>query len=545
MSLLEVRHLVREFGGNRAVDDVSFEIAPGELLALIGPNGAGKSTLFNMLGGQLAADAGSVSFDGQPLLGLASHQIAHLGIGRSFQIAATFASLTVIENVQIALLSSRRKLWSFWRPARRSYRDQALSLLDQVGMRELADSPCSELAYGDVKRVELAISLAGDPRLLLMDEPTAGMGAAERTALMDLVRHLVSERNMAVLFTEHSMDVVFGYADRILVLARGQLIAQGNAEQLRANAKVREVYFGRGATFEQAVALESSASDAVAPAKGPDTQSAPSSILLTAQGLNAWYGAAHILRDVSLEAGRGEVVALLGRNGAGKSTTFKAIMGLTQRRATQLDFMGHALTDKRPFEIARLGMGYVPEDRRIFSELTVRENLETGRQPERTWPTDVGPRSDFHAASFGANNGLAVRAQTQDVDATAALNWSTEEIFDLFPHLASLRDRLAGQMSGGEQQMLSVARTLMGNPYLLLLDEPSEGVAPVIVEQMVDMILTLKRRGASVLLSEQNLHFARLVADRAYVLEKGEVRYQGSMEALAHNETVRQRYLEL
>ncbi|HWL30029.1 MAG TPA: ABC transporter ATP-binding protein [Burkholderiaceae bacterium] len=249
MSLLKVSHLCKRFGGNRAVDDVSFELASGQLLALIGPNGAGKSTTFNLVGGQLPATSGSVTFDGTELLGMASRKIAHLGIGRSFQIAATFASLTVAENVQMALLAHRREVYRFWRSAVHRYRDEALDLLDQVGMAQQADRPCSELAYGDVKRVELAMSIAGNPRLLLMDEPTAGMAPAERNALVGLVKRLVTERGMAVLFTEHSMDVVFAYADRIIVLARGQLIAEGSAEQIRRHPKVQEVYFGTGRTF--------------------------------------------------------------------------------------------------------------------------------------------------------------------------------------------------------------------------------------------------------------------------------------------------------
>jgi len=249
MSLLQVRNLTKSFGGNMAVDDVSFDLSAGELLALIGPNGAGKSTTFNMVGGQLAASRGRVLFDGKDLLGMPSRRIARLGIGRTFQIAATFASLTVLENVQMALWSHHGKVFSFLRRASGQYRPQALALLEQVGMADQAGRPCSELAYGDVKRVELAMSLAGDPRLLLMDEPTAGMAPAERNALVGLVKKLVVERNMAVLFTEHSMDVVFAYADRVIVLARGQLIAQGSVEAVRSHPKVQEVYFGTGKTF--------------------------------------------------------------------------------------------------------------------------------------------------------------------------------------------------------------------------------------------------------------------------------------------------------
>lgn len=250
MSLLAVRNLSKRFGGNTAVDDISFDLQAGELLALIGPNGAGKSTTFNMVGGQLPASSGSVMFHGNELLGMKSRHIARMGIGRTFQIAATFSSLTVLENIQMALLAHHRKVYSFWRPAFSRFREEALQLLEQVGMQNQAGRPGSELAYGDVKRVELAMSLAGNPRLLLMDEPTAGMAPAERNALVALVKHLVVQNNMAVLFTEHSMDVVFAYADRIIVLARGQLIAQGSADYVRSHPKVQEVYFGRGKTFE-------------------------------------------------------------------------------------------------------------------------------------------------------------------------------------------------------------------------------------------------------------------------------------------------------
>jgi branched-chain amino acid transport system ATP-binding protein len=247
MPLLEVRKLKKRYGGVEAVADVSFDLAAGEMLALIGPNGAGKTTCFNMLSGQLRPDAGSVQLDSQELAGLPPRAIWRLGVGRTFQIAETFASMTALENVQMALLSRERRLLSMWRRADRLYRDEATQLLQAVGMAAQADRPCAVLAYGDVKRVELAIALANRPRLLLMDEPTAGMGMQERHALMALVRDLASERQLGVLFTEHSMDVVFGYAHRILVLARGQLIAQGEPEHVRNDPQVQEVYFGAGA----------------------------------------------------------------------------------------------------------------------------------------------------------------------------------------------------------------------------------------------------------------------------------------------------------
>jgi branched-chain amino acid transport system ATP-binding protein len=254
MSLLKVTGLGKSFGGNRAVDGVNFEVAAGELLALIGPNGAGKSTTFNMVNGQLRADSGSIMLDGLELIGRRPRDIWRMGVGRTFQIAETFASLSVIENVQMALLSADSKLYSLWRRAADHKRDQALALLEQVGMKAQADRPCSVLAYGDVKRVELAIAMANAPKLLLMDEPTAGMAPKERNDLMALTKRLVIERGMAVLFTEHSMDVVFAHADRMIVLARGRLIAEGKPHDIRDHPKVQEVYFGSGKTFEKKAA---------------------------------------------------------------------------------------------------------------------------------------------------------------------------------------------------------------------------------------------------------------------------------------------------
>jgi branched-chain amino acid transport system ATP-binding protein len=240
-----------------------------------------------------------------------------------------------------------------------------------------------------------------------------------------------------------------------------------------------------------------------------------SETILTVEKLSASYGAAQILYDLSLEVGRGEVVALMGRNGAGKSTTMKAIMGLMARKG-QVTFNGIDISRAKPHEIARLGLGFTPEDRRIFADLTVMENLDIGRQPPRSF-----------------------------ADGTPAPEWSPERLFKLFPNLGEMPDRPGGRMSGGEQQMLTVARTLMGNPLLVLLDEPSEGVAPLIVEQMANTILELKKEGLSILLSEQNMVFAELVSDRAYVLEKGEIRWQGTMAALAVDSAVQRSYLTL
>jgi branched-chain amino acid transport system ATP-binding protein len=239
-----------------------------------------------------------------------------------------------------------------------------------------------------------------------------------------------------------------------------------------------------------------------------------SEAMLVAENLSAWYGAARILYDLNFQVNRGEVVAMMGRNGAGKSTTMKTIIGLMARRQGTVRFNGEDISNRKPFEIARRGLGFTPEDRRIFVDLTVMENLDVGRQLAR------------HFA-----------------DGRPAPSWTPEQLFRLFPNLAEMPDRLGGRMSGGEQQMLTVARTLMGNPLLVLLDEPSEGVAPLIVEQMANTILELKKQGLSILLSEQNIHFARLVSDRVYVLEKGQIHWQGSAAELDANPEVQRTYL--
>jgi branched-chain amino acid transport system ATP-binding protein len=237
---------------------------------------------------------------------------------------------------------------------------------------------------------------------------------------------------------------------------------------------------------------------------------------LAVDGLCAWYGAAQILYDVTLTVGRGEVVALMGRNGAGKSTTMRAIMGLMARRSGVVRVNGRDISALRPFEIARCGVGFTPEDRRIFSDLTVEENLDIGRQPPRLFD-----------------------------DGTPAPAWEPQTLFKLFPNLGEMRHRLGGRMSGGEQQMLTIARTLMGNPLIVLLDEPSEGIAPLIVEEIANTIVELKKRGLSILLSEQNVQFAEIVSDRAYMLEKGQIRWSGTMAELTANTEIQRSYLTL
>ena len=248
MSLLEVRDLRKAFGGVHAVDSIDFDVEPGAAVALIGPNGAGKTTCFNMLSGQLRPDRGSIRFNGRELAGLAPHTICRLGVGRTFQVAATFPSMTTRENIQTTLLSHRRRHWSLWPPARKQFVAETDALLEKVGMTADADRASGVLSYGDVKRLDLAMALAGEPKILLMDEPTAGVAIAERHALMELIVDIVRERHISVLFTEHDMDVVFGHADRVIVMHRGRIVAEDTPDAVRQDPMVQEIYLGSSQT---------------------------------------------------------------------------------------------------------------------------------------------------------------------------------------------------------------------------------------------------------------------------------------------------------
>ncbi|MBR0872001.1 ABC transporter ATP-binding protein [Bradyrhizobium tropiciagri] len=249
-TLLSVENLTKSYGGVHAMRGVTFDLRAGEILALIGPNGAGKSTCFNVLNGQIIPDSGRVRLLGEEITGKKPRVIWRMGVGRTFQITATFPTMTVRENVQVALVSHGGELFNLWSSTASHARDEAGRLLDLVGMGAYAERPCGELAYGDLKRLELAIALANQPKLLLMDEPTAGMAPRERVELMRLTARIAREQSIGVLFTEHDMDVVFEHADRILVLNRGSLIAEGSPEEVRGNTQVQAIYLGEGLVYD-------------------------------------------------------------------------------------------------------------------------------------------------------------------------------------------------------------------------------------------------------------------------------------------------------
>ena len=394
MSILVVEDLGKSYSGFQAVRNVSFTLEAGEMVALIGPNGAGKSTCFNMIDGQLAPTTGRIAIFGEDTAGMTPGDIWRLGVGRTFQVAATFSSMTVEENVQMALISHDPRPWPALRWAARYHVAAAERLLDLVGMADQAQRGCGELAYGDLKRLELAIALANEPKLLLMDEPAAGMAPRERRALMGLTANIARERTIGVLFTEHDMDVVFGHADRVLVLNRG------NADRRGHPRRGPRQFGGSGGLSGRGLSLWS-----------PSLSAAK----LSVAELNAAYGRAQVLFDVSLEIEAGEAVALLGRNGAGKSTPVpRDPRAYRLAAAARSSLTARTFRTIPPYEIVRRGLGYVPEDRRIFSDLTVEENLLVGRQP---------PRPD-------------------------SPTWTPERLFAIFPNLRELRRRAGGRIVG-------------------------------------------------------------------------------------------------
>jgi branched-chain amino acid transport system ATP-binding protein len=486
---LQVRQLVKHFDGVKAVNGVSFDIQAGECVALIGPNGAGKSTCFACIAGQHQLTRGEVLWAGERLDGLTPAQRLAKGVARTFQVAQTFEALTALQNVQLLLQASQGL--SIFSRLDAACVEEAMSLLKRVGLDDVAHADTFGLPYGAKKRLELAMALAGiagqpeieghppRPSLLLLDEPAAGLAGPERAELMALIKRIAHEGTgcgsggLAVLYTEHNMDAVFGVADRVIVLIDGQIAAQGLPHDIADNERVRTRYLGQVACEVQSQ---------------PDAYSQPlpsnKAKLLSVKNLNVWYGAAQALFDVSLQVGRGELVVLQGLNGAGKSTLLQAVMGMSARAVGEISYENTTISSWSSHQRARAGLGYVAEDRRLFTGLTVQENLR-----------------------------VVARGRVQD---------NEDKVLELFPWLRPMLQRKAGQMSGGEQQMLAIARTLMTEPQCLLLDEPFEGISPVLVETIVQALIQLKSQGMPMLVAEQNKLLASR-ADRVITLVAGQV----------------------
>jgi ABC-type branched-subunit amino acid transport system ATPase component len=484
-NLLELAGVTRRYAGLVAVDNVDMQVAEGGIHALIGPNGAGKTTLFNLISGVVAVTAGSIRLGGVDVTALGAHQRARLRLARTFQNIRIFSAMTVRENVLTGLHAHFSGEW-----AARQAADAALEL---VGLSGAGSRRASSLSYGDQRRVELARAMAARPRLLLLDEPAAGMNPAETEALGALVRRLPSE-GTTVLLVEHDMHFVMGLADEITVLNFGRRIFVGRPEQVRADPNVIEAYLGHGTA---------SAAPAAPRATAPNK-------MLSVENLQVAYGRTLAVKGIDLSVHEGQVVCLIGANGAGKTTIMRTLSGLLRPVGGRITFAGHDITGLAPARVTAMGLLQVPEGRQVFPELTVAENLTLGAYLLRD---------------------RAEMAQRHD------------QILRLFPRLRERTGQLAGLMSGGEQQMLAMGRALMGNPKMLLLDEPSMGLAPKLIDEIFAIISGLKRVGTTILLVEQNAAAALAVADFAYVLETGHIVIAGPAADVAKDPAVVEAYL--
>jgi branched-chain amino acid transport system ATP-binding protein len=491
---LSVSDLSVNFGGVRAVTAFGFEAKPNAITSLIGPNGAGKSTVLNLIGGFYLADSGTVRLGARDISGLSSNRVAQAGLARTYQTAQLFAHMPVIDNVLVALGRGRLRAASIFVPDRNAEnRALAESLLAYVGYRGQLDTLAGALPHVDKRLVEIARALALAPSVLLLDEPAAGLDEADTERLGKLLRDL-AQFGIVVLLVEHDMKLVMGVSDHVVVLDAGAKIAEGAPRDVAADPAVLKAYLGEGAQADRvrrtprpAAALE----------------------LLATRGLSAGYDGVNVLRDVAVAVAQGEMVAVLGPNGAGKSTLMRALSGLGRPVEGEIRFVGEPIAGRDANDVAALGLVLVPEGRQVFPELSVTDNLLLGGYAR--------PDAD-----------MAKRA---------------EQLLDRFPRLRERRDQRAGLLSGGEQQMLAIARGLMARPRVLMLDEPSLGLAPKLVEGLYDLLAELRDEGVTILLVDQAAVMALSVADRAYVLQSGRVVHAGPAQQLRSDPALAQAYL--
>ena len=487
MALLDIRNVSVRFGGLLALDEISFAIDAGRVTGLIGPNGAGKTTLFNVVTGLQAPTSGSVLIDDEDITNARPHRRARKGIGRTFQRLETFGTLSVRNNVLVA--AEMRRGWS---RERFSPGDLAAEVIDRVGLTAVADVRVDRLSTGTARLVEVARALAAKPRVLLLDEPSSGLNESETQALGGLLRDLAGS-GLGVLLVEHDMSFVMGTCDQIHVLDFGRLIAEGTPTEVQANPTVRAAYLGGGAIEGEGVETASplkvvTAGGATAAAVAAKDVSAAA---IAVRGMTAAYGTIQVLHGVDLVVEPGQVYALLGPNGAGKSTTLKVISGQLAATEGTVEVLGQNIAKVAPDQLARTGVCLVPEGRGIFPNLTVTENLRM---------------ATYTGTSFRT---------------------VTERAFERFPRLKERRKQVAGTLSGGEQQMLSMARALATDPKVLLLDELSMGLAPLIVEELYEVVKKIAQDDVSILIVEQFAHEVLGVADVAAIMLHGRVEFTG------------------
>ncbi|WP_269498125.1 branched-chain amino acid ABC transporter ATP-binding protein/permease [Castellaniella sp. S9] len=498
--ILSVRGMSKQFGSIVTSRDISLDVHDKRLHSLIGPNGAGKTTFFNILTGLLRADVGTVLLEGRDITHMSTHQRVRCGLSRSFQILSIFPNLTTFENVRVAVQGRSGPWGGFWLDAYQNEADNARvwSLLDAVGLTDRAADLCSELSHGEKRLLEITLSLAGNARVLLLDEPLAGLSEADRETVSALIVRLA--RSHAVLLIEHDIDRVLALSDRITVLHQGKLIADGAPQDVAKHPDVIAAYMG-----EQHGKPAQEKAETVTDAAPSQASSTSSNVqpLLELIGVKAGYGGGTVLDGIDLVVHPNEVVALLGRNGVGKSTTLRTIMGTVRVSAGEMRFKGRDIARLRPDEINRQGIAIVPEGRRLFPNLTVQENLR-----------------------------IAARAGGS----------SMEEVYDLFPKLRVLAKSKAENLSGGERQMVAVARALMSPASLILLDEPFEGLAPAIVQDIRVAVQRISHQ-VSMILVEHHAESALLLSDRAYVLVNGRIAYAGTAAELNADSDLQQRLL--
>ena len=483
--VLEVTAINKHFGGIQAVKNAQLSLHAGQIHALIGPNGAGKTTTFNLISGMFEPDSGTVRLLGQEIQHLPPHRICQQGLARSFQITNLFRGLPIYENLRLSLQARHPARFNAWRDID-SYPEihaDTAALMKFLGLQGIETIEGGALSYGGQRLVDLGIALGSKPQVLLMDEPLAGLAAAERERVSHLIKTVA--RNIPVLIVEHDIDRVLGFSQQVTVMNQGSVLMAGTPEQARADPRVQEIYTGTGTP----------------PVTGRLAgQASERPLLLRFEGVNAFYGKSHILNDASLDVREGEIVALLGRNGAGKSTLLKTLTGLVAAATGTVEYAGRNIAGMAAPDIARLGIGYVPQGRGLFSGMTVAENLALGRLARAT----------------DGRNGTV---------------WSEEKILKFFPRLKERMQVHADFLSGGEQQMVAVARALSGNVRLLLLDEPFEGLAPTVVQELFSVFDQL-RQEVSIIIVEHNLDLVLALADRVFALERGAVFHTGPAQPL-------------
>jgi ABC-type branched-subunit amino acid transport system ATPase component/ABC-type branched-subunit amino acid transport system permease subunit len=495
--VLEVAAVSKHFGGIRAVIGASLTVGAGEIHALIGPNGAGKTTLFNLVSGLYTPDGGSVRLNGRDIHGLSSHDICHLGLARSFQITNLFRGLSIYENIRLSLQAQRPMRFNAWRDIDNypEVHAETAELIKFLGLEGIEQIEGGELSYGGQRLVDLGIALGSKPKILLLDEPLAGLAAAERERVSNLVKNVAA--NIPVLIVEHDIDRVLGFSRRVTVMNQGEVLMAGAPNEVRNDQRVQEIYTGTGTP----------------PVTNRVGGKADGAQVLRFERVNAFYGKSHILNDATLDVRDGEIVALLGRNGAGKTTLLKTLAGLVTPASGIIEYEGRNIAGIPAPDISRMGIGYVPQGRGLFAGMTVAENLALGRLARKT----------------DGSNGVV---------------WSEEKIFEYFPRLKERIHIAADYLSGGEQQMVAVARALSGNVKLLLLDEPFEGLAPTVVLELFK-VFDLLRRQTSIVIVEHNLDLVLALADRVFALERGAVFHQGPAAPLLTDLAYRKKILWL